>query len=351
MIKRKKTREVKIGSVKIGNLHPIAVQSMTKTKTSNWQKVLKEIRRLEIAGCEIIRLAFKDFEDIEVIPKLKERSKVPLVGDFHFDYRLAIEGIKRGLDKIRINPANIKEKWQLREICLWARDKGIPIRIGLNTGSFRSYRRERLFSLLEKTVSLLERNHFSSIVISAKTPSPMATIAIYEKISKDYPYPLHLGLTEAGLPFEGGIRTALSFAPLLLKGIGDTLRVSLTGDAVWEVEAAYEILQGLGLRKKKPIFITCPTCGRCQVNLIKIAQAVKRELKRTKPALAGLRIAVMGCEVNGPGEASQADFGIACGKDSGLIFKKGKVVRKVRAEGLVEEFVKLILEDKTSPLT
>lgn len=316
---------------------------MIKTKTSNGQKVLREIKRLEMADCELIRLAFKDFADIEVIPKLKERTRVPLIGDFHFNYRLAIEGIKKGLDKIRINPANIKERWQLKEICLWAKEKEIPIRIGLNTGSFSHYRKEKLFSLLSQTINLFERNHFSSIVISAKTPDPIETVAIYEEISTTYPYPLHLGLTEAGLPFEGAIRSALSFAPLLLKGIGDTIRVSLTGDPVLEVEAGYEILQGLGLRRKRPVFITCPTCGRCQVNLIKIAQAVKRKLKGVKKFL---RIAIMGCEVNGPGEARQADFGIACGKDGGLIFKKGKVVKKVRAKGLVENFVKLILEDQ-----
>ncbi len=341
--KRRPTKEIKIGRIKIGNFNPIRVQSMTKSKTANWLKVVKEIKRLELANCEICRLAIKDEEDLEAIPKIKAKTTLPLVGDIHFNYQLAIEGIKRGLDKIRINPANIKEEWKWREICRLARDKEIPIRIGLNTGSFRtSSYHDKLFSLLDKVVNQFEKNHFSLIVISAKTTIPQELIEINRKISEKYPYPLHLGLTEAGLPFEGGIRSALSLAPLLLEGIGDTMRVSLTGDSVLEVDAAYEILQGLGLRQIKPIFISCPTCGRCEVNLIKVAKEVKRELKDLKRYL---RIAVMGCEVNGPGEASQADYGIACGRNSGVIFQKGKIIKKEKAGRLVKEFVRLIRGD------
>jgi len=343
VIKRRETREVKIGSVKIGNHHPIAVQSMAKTKTAQWQKVVREIKRLEIADCELVRLAIKDEEDISAIPKIKAKTKIPLIGDIHFDYRLAIGGIKAGLDKIRINPANIRKDWQWQEICQLAKERGVPIRIGLNTGSFRRFSKREFFSLLGKMISLFEKNHFFAIVISAKTPDPIATIEIYEKIANLYSYPLHLGLTEAGLPFEGGIRSATAFAPLLLKGIGDTIRVSLTGDPVLEVEAGYEILQSLGLRRKKPIFISCPTCGRCEVDLVKIAQRIKRELSGLKRFL---RVAVMGCEVNGPGEATQADFGIACGKKSGVIFKKAKIIKKVKEGQLVEEFIRLISEEE-----
>ncbi len=342
-IARRQTKEVKIGRIKIGNFAPIRVQSMIKSKTAHWQKAIREIKRLEIADCEIVRLAIKDEGDLAAIPKIKERTKIPLVGDIHFNYQLAIKGIKAGLDKIRINPANIKEGWKLKEISLLARDENIPIRIGLNTGSFRiGGLHSRLFSLLKKTVDLFERNHFFSIVISAKAPSPLETIDIYQKISQEYPYPLHIGLTEAGPPFEGGIRSAVSLTPLLLSGIGDTIRVSLTGDSVKEVDCAYEILQSLGLRKERPVFISCPTCGRCEVNLIKIAREVKRGLKGIKKFL---RIAVMGCEVNGPGEASQADFGIACGKAGGVIFQKGKILKKEKPERLVEEFVQLIRQN------
>ncbi len=313
---------------------------MVKVKTANWQRVVREIKRLELAGCEIVRLAIRDEDDIKFIPKIKERTKIPLVGDIHFQYQLALKGIEAGLDKIRINPGNIKERWQLEEIANLAKDKEIPIRIGLNTGSFRNLTKvSKLFSGLKRTVELFEKKGFFSLVLSAKTPDPLLTIEVYQKIAGDYPYPLHLGLTEAGLPFEGGIRTALTLSPLLRQGIGDTIRVSLTGDAVLEVAAGYEILQGLGLRRERPVFISCPTCGRCQVDLVRIAQMVKRELEGMKRFL---KIAVMGCEVNGPGEAQQADYGIACGRGSGLIFKKGNVLKKMSEKNLIEEFVSLV---------
>ncbi len=342
-----KTIPIIIGSVQIGGNSPIRIQSMVKSKTEDYHAVIKEIKKLENAGCEIVRVAIPNTNAVKNIPKIKKQTKMPLVADIHFDYRLALESIKAGADKIRINPGNIGAEYKIREIIKSAKDKNIPIRIGVNAGSIdksilSKYKYSSITAILEsikKSLDIFEKEDFTNIVLSAKTTDVLETIEVYEKLSELYPYPLHIGVTEAGLPFEGSIRSTTALAILLNKGIGNTIRVSLTGPSILEVEAAKEILASLGKREFGPVLISCPTCGRCDVSLEKIAQQVKKYLKAIKNPI---KVAVMGCVVNGPGEASSADYGVACGKKSGIIFKQGKIVKKVKEEQLVTELIKLI---------
>lgn len=348
---------IRIGSVTIGGNSPIRIQSMVKSKTEDYNAVIKEIKKLENTGCEIVRVAIPNTNAVKNIPKIKKQIKIPLVADIHFDYRLALESIKAGADKIRINPGNIGAECKIREIIKSAKDKNIPIRIGVNAGSIdksilSKYKYSSITAILEsikKSLDIFEKEDFTRIVLSAKTTDVLETIEVYEKLSELYPYPLHIGVTEAGLPFEGSIRSTTALAILLNKGIGNTIRVSLTGPSILEVEVAKEILVSLGKREFGPVLISCPTCGRCEVNLEKIAQQVKKYLKAIKKPI---KVAVMGCVVNGPGEASSADYGVACGKKSGIIFKQGKIVKKVKEEQLVTEFIKLIeYSEKSSNYT
>ncbi len=345
-------RIVKIGDLKIGGKEKILVQSMTKNKTEDYLNLVRELKRLEKGGCEICRIAIKTDKAIENLKKIKEAKiiKMPIVADIHFDYRLALKAIKVGADKIRINPFNITKEKEWREIIKMAKDFNIPIRIGLNAGGIREREKdiERIIlDRLKRTIDFFESENFYDLVISAKISEPLSLINIYEEIDKNYQYPIHLGLTETGLPFEGGIRSGVAMGVLLYKGIGDTIRVSLTGDSLLEVVAGFEILSALNLRNDLPVIISCPTCGRCEVDLENIVKEVKKEIFKLN-IKKKIKIAIMGCEVNGPGEASHADYGIAFGKKSGIIFIKGKIIRKEPKEIIVRKFIELILREKIS---
>lgn len=341
---------VKIGNVKIGGHNPIVVQSMTKTRTSDIKRTVAQIKRMVMAGCELVRLAVVNKNDANALGEIKRQINIPLIADIHFDYRLALMAIDAGVDKIRINPGNITEEWKIAQIIKKAADNSIPIRIGINTGSLpkkimQKYGSPTLEAIIETLNSALEifyKHNFSDIVISAKCADVLETINVYELIHTNFDFPLHLGITESGMLFSGSIRSAVGIGVLLYKGIGNTIRVSLAADPVKEVIAGYEILKSLKLREYGPKLIVCPTCGRCEVNLVKIARLVEKKLNHTKKPLT---IAVMGCVVNGPGEASQADFGIACGKHIGTIFAHGREIKRVPEKKLVDELFEVINEN------
>ena len=349
MIKRRRTRLVKVGSIKIGAKEPVRIQSMAKTDTRDTRKTIAEIKRLERAGCEIVRVAIKDILAARAIKTIKKKIKIPLVADIHFDYRLAIESIKSDADKIRINPGNISKPNELREIMKLAKKRNIPIRIGLNSGSLPqtgTFIRTAL-----KYIKLFERQNFRDIIVSLKSSNVRETVNAYRKLAALCNYPFHLGITAAGPYDKGVIKSSIGIGALLLDGIGDTIRVSLTGDSLLEVIAAKRILQALQLRNFGPDIISCPTCGRCQVALVDIVKKIENSLRFTShPSTAlgtgdsrvmkPITLAIMGCEVNGPGEAREADIGIAFGKNSGLLFKRGKVVKKVKAKNAVKELLR-----------
>ncbi len=347
---RKTKRVVRIGGVQIGGNSPIAVQSMTKTKTKDITKTVNQIKRLERVGCEMIRVAVVNKDDAAALSRIKEGITIPLIADIHFDYRLALKSLDAQVDKIRINPGTIGEAWKVREVMKKAQDCGVPIRIGVNSGSLPAHILKRhkhptptaIVETVRDALAIFQKNSFDNIVISAKGADVMDTVSAYRTLSEEFDYPLHIGITEAGLPFRGGIKSAVGLSILLHEGIGDTVRVSLTSDPVMEVVAAHEILGSLGLRKQNPILISCPTCGRCEVNLEKIARVVDKRLSQYKDYM---KIAVMGCVVNGPGEAREADFGIACGKKVGVIFAKGKEIKRVREARLVDELFEVIDEN------
>ncbi|MGQ9465407.1 MAG: flavodoxin-dependent (E)-4-hydroxy-3-methylbut-2-enyl-diphosphate synthase [bacterium] len=345
-----KTKVVRVGNVKIGGGNPVVVQSMTKTRTSDIKKTVAQIKRLDRAGCELVRLAVVDKNDAYALAEIKKQVKIPLIADIHFDYRLALMAIDAGVDKIRINPGNITEEWKITQIIKKAADFSIPIRIGINTGSlprkilqkYKNASPEAIIETLKNTLEIFYKSNFSDIVISAKCADVIETITVYEVIHDQFDYPLHLGITESGLLYSGSIRSAVGIGILLYKGIGDTIRVSLAAEPVKEVIAGYEILKSLNLREYGPKLIVCPTCGRCKVDLLKIARLVEKRLNHTKKPIT---IAVMGCVVNGPGEASQADFGIACGKGIGAIFARGKEIKRVPEKRLVDELFEVINEN------
>lgn len=337
------TRRVRIGSTAIGGGAPIAVQSMTNTDTRDVDATVAQITALAGAGCDIVRAAVVDQEAALALGKIKEKIQIPLVADIHFDYRLALIAIEQGIDKLRINPGNIGSRPKVEAVVKAAEANQVPIRIGVNSGSLADWAVEKyghtpkamVESALEH-VKILEDFGFTDIVISLKATGVPFTIEAYELISKLVDYPLHVGITEAGTKWFGSIKSAVGIGALLAAGIGDTIRVSLTGDPIEEVKVGWAILQALELRFRGPVFISCPTCGRTKINLEKISEEVEEKLSNlTKP----LKIAVMGCEVNGPGEAKQADLGIAGGNGVGLIFRKGKVIRKVAEEELVNALV------------
>lgn len=344
---RKITREVKVGNKKIGGNNPILVQSMTNTDTHDIEKTIEQIRRLEAEGCDIIRVAVPDMEAAEAIKEIKKNINIPLVADIHFDYRLAIKSIENGVDKIRINPGNIGREEIIKKVVEIAKERGIPIRIGVNSGSlekeilykYKGITAEAVVESALKSVLILEKLGFYDIVISLKTPNVPLTIEAYKLASSKVDYPLHVGITEAGTIEAGTIKSAIGIGTLLYLGIGDTIRVSLTGDPVHEVRVGRQILRSLGLLKEGVEVISCPTCGRTKIDLIKLAQEVE---KRTRHIKKPLKVAVMGCVVNGPGEAKEADIGIAGGDGEGVIFKKGKVYKKVKEEELIEELTKEI---------
>ncbi|MDP2929132.1 MAG: flavodoxin-dependent (E)-4-hydroxy-3-methylbut-2-enyl-diphosphate synthase [Candidatus Omnitrophota bacterium] len=340
MIIRKKTKQIKVGGVKIGSGAPVSIQSMTKVETANVRAVVSQIKSLDGAGCDIVRVAVKTIKDAEAIIDIKRRIKIPIVCDIHFDYRLALECINSGADKIRLNPGNIGKREDIERIVKAAKKRGIPIRIGVNSGSTSI---DFVKSALNY-IKLFEELDFRDIIISLKASDVVKTVEAYRRMAALSDYPLHLGVTASG-PYDSGIvKSSIGIGALLLDGIGDTIRVSLTADPVEEVAAAKRILSSLNLRKFGPEIISCPTCGRCQVDLISIVNKVDNAVRCTQYAVRKkpLTIAIMGCEVNGPGEAREADIGIAFGKSIGMLFKKGKIVKKVSSKNAVKELLSVI---------
>ncbi|OGC10901.1 4-hydroxy-3-methylbut-2-en-1-yl diphosphate synthase [candidate division WOR-1 bacterium RIFOXYC2_FULL_37_10] len=347
MISRKKTKTINIGTVAIGGNNPIAVQSMTKTFTSNVAETVKQIKRLEEAGCQIVRCAVPDTESAYAIDKIKKKIRLPLVADIHFDYKLAIIAAEMGADKLRINPGNIGSLEKIKAVVSAAKERGIPIRVGVNSGSLeKKYKHPTAKALVESALSnvrILEKLGFYNIIVAVKSTSVPVTIEAYRLLSQKVDYPLHIGVTESGIPKIGTIKSSVGIGALLAEGIGNTLRVSLTGDPVEEVRVGYEILKALELVKKGVTIISCPTCGRCKTQMEKVVSEIER---KTRDIIKPLKIAIMGCEVNGPGEAKDADVGLAGGNGSGLIFVKGKIVKKVpesrMTSALLEEIRRLI---------
>ncbi|MCX8094473.1 MAG: flavodoxin-dependent (E)-4-hydroxy-3-methylbut-2-enyl-diphosphate synthase [Candidatus Goldbacteria bacterium] len=343
------TKKVKIGKITIGGGNPVAVQSMTNTKTADIKSTVSQIKRLQEAGCEIIRCSVPDIESALAIKKIKENIKIPLVADIHYDYRLAIESLKNGADKIRINPGNIGNQERLRDVIKIAKSKDAAIRIGVNSGSLKSninYKLKiksknatanQMVASLMEYVEFFENENFSNLVISLKASDVLTTIEAYRLFSKLRDYPLHIGITEAGTELGGIIKSSIGIGILLSEGLGDTIRVSLTADPEMEVYVAYRILNTLGLRRRGIDIISCPTCARTEIDVIKIAHKVE---EMTKNIALPLKVAVMGCSVNGPGEASHADIGITGSKSIGVIFKRGKIIKKVKKKDLLKEFMK-----------
>lgn len=341
------SRQIRVGGVLIGGDAPVSIQSMTNTQTQDVPATLAQIRALATAGCQIVRLAIPNMEAAQAIEALKKDSPLPLVADIHFDHRLALACIQRGIDKIRLNPGNIGGEDRVREVVAACKEKQIPIRIGVNGGSlekevlanYGSVTPEALVESAWHHIRLLHRWDFQDICISLKSSSVPLTLQAYQLMAQQTQHPLHLGVTEAGTPTLGILKSAIGIGGLLAQGIGHTLRVTLTADPVEEIAVAKDILKVLGLRKEGPDLIACPTCGRTNIDLIPLAQEVEERLKSIQKPLT---VAVMGCSVNGPGEAAAADCGIAGGFGEGLLFAKGKIIKKVPQDQLVDELFQLI---------
>ena len=339
-MERKLTREVKIGSLKMGGTHPIIIQSMCNTDTRDVEATVAQILALEKAGCELVRVAIPDMAAADAVGEIKKRIHIPLVADIHFDYRLALRVMELGIDKVRINPGNIGDEARIKQVVDMAKEKQIPIRIGVNSGSLEKELVEKydgvtpqgLVESAMKHVHILEKFGFYDIVVSIKASDVPFSIEAYRLLSEAIPYPIHVGITEAGTPYAGTIKSAVGIGTILAMGIGDTIRVSLTGDPIEEIRAAKEILKSLGLRQFGVTFVSCPTCGRTEIDLISIANEVEEKCRSIQKII---KVAVMGCVVNGPGVAKEADLGIAGGKGVGLVFKKGEIVRKVSEDKLV----------------
>lgn len=340
MITRRKMRQIRVGDIRIGSGAPVSIQSMTKVETSNVSAVVSQIKRLSNAGCDIVRVAVKSIKDAQAVKDIKRKTDIPIVCDIHFDYRLALECIDSGADKIRLNPGNIGKRDEIGMVVRAAKKRKIPIRIGVNSGSTSV---DFVKSALNY-IKIFEDLDFRDIIISLKASDVAKTVEAYRRISALSDYPLHLGVTASG-PYDSGIvKSSIGIGALLLDGIGDTIRVSLTADPVEEVIAAKRILSALNLRKFGPEIISCPTCGRCQVDLISIVNKMEHVVHCTQYAVRKnpFTVALMGCEVNGPGEAREADIGIAFGKNSGMLFKKGKIIKKVSVSNAIKELLALI---------
>jgi (E)-4-hydroxy-3-methylbut-2-enyl-diphosphate synthase len=347
MITRKKTRKVRVGNLFLGGGEPIRVQSMTNTPTEDEKATAKQVEELIEAGCEIVRLAIRSQEALKTLSRLKKKFSVPLVADIHFNYRLALASVEAGADKIRINPGTIGGEEKAKIVVAACQEKEVPIRLGLNSGSLpEPYseikdKAEALVKAALDYLKLFEDQGFNRIVVSVKASTVSETVRAYRLLSQKTDYPLHLGLTEAGPLIPGTVKSTLALGQLLKEGIGDTIRVSLTGNPVNEVRVGFELLKALGLRKG-PDLISCPICGRCEIDLEALVQEVERALWKVPKAI---KVAVMGCSVNGPGEAKEADVGIAGGKNSALLFVRGKVIKKLRYEeilpALLEEIEKI----------
>ncbi|MBU4260118.1 MAG: flavodoxin-dependent (E)-4-hydroxy-3-methylbut-2-enyl-diphosphate synthase [Proteobacteria bacterium] len=340
-INRKKTRQIKVGKVKIGGMAPIAVQSMTNTFTQDIVSTVSQIRRLEKAGCEIIRVAVPDEEAAKAIKSIKKKISIPIIADIHFDYRLAIASARAGADGLRINPGNIGSVKKVKAVVECAKEFNIPIRIGVNSGSLekdilKKYNGASAEAMVESAVRHIESLKsldFHQIKVSIKASDVHRTLEAYRLLSSKTDFPLHVGVTEAGALFPGIVKSSLGIGMLLAEGIGDTIRVSLTRDPAEEVRVGFEILKALNIRRRGPEIVSCPTCGRCKIGLFDIVEQVDKALLTST---LDTKIAIMGCIVNGPGEAKEADIGIAGGDGKGILFKKGKVVKKIPEEKLVE---------------
>ncbi|MBU0728369.1 MAG: flavodoxin-dependent (E)-4-hydroxy-3-methylbut-2-enyl-diphosphate synthase [Proteobacteria bacterium] len=344
MIERIKTRQIWVGNVPIGGNAPIAVQSMTNTDTRDVESTCEQTHRLEQAGCEIIRVAVLDLEAAKAIKSIRENIHIPLIADIHFDSRLAIAAMENGAQGIRINPGNIGGAKKLANVVAAAKTHKIPIRVGVNSGSvekdilkkYGSPTPEALVESALRNIALLEKLDFEDIKISIKSSDAMNTVLAYRKLSQRCDYPLHLGVTEAGGLIAGTVKSSVALGILLSEGIGDTFRISLTRDPVEEIRVAYELLRSLHIRERGPELISCPTCGRCQINLFGLAEQIEKHVQNMTSTL---KVAVMGCVVNGPGEAKEADIGLAGGDGVGIIFKKGKLFKKVPEKQLLEVFL------------
>ncbi|MFA5536174.1 MAG: flavodoxin-dependent (E)-4-hydroxy-3-methylbut-2-enyl-diphosphate synthase [Bacillota bacterium] len=344
---RRKSKEIRVGQVFIGGEHPVSVQSMTNTDTRDIDSTVQQILDLEQVGCEIVRLAVVDEEAAQAIKSIKQRVHIPIIADIHFDHRLALLAMNSGVDGLRINPGNIGSKEKVQQVTAMARDLNIPIRIGVNAGSLEKKLLDQYHGITPEAmvesalghVDILEQSNFRLIKISLKASNVPLMVEAYRSLAKQVPYPLHLGVTEAGTLIVSSVKSSIGLGILLGEGIGDTIRVSITGDPKMEVKIGFEILKALGLREKGVELISCPTCGRCQIDLLKLAVEVEDRLEGIEKPL---RVAIMGCAVNGPGEAKQADVGIAGGKGFGLVFKKGEIIAKVPQTELVDSLFKEI---------
>ena len=347
ILKRRKTKGVKVGPYIIGAGNPIRIQSMTTTRPSDIEETLNQISALEKEGCEMIRVAVPTLEDAKALKIIKGKINIPLVADIHFDYQLAIESIRNGVDKLRINPGNIGDKEKIKAVVAEAKKYNVPIRIGVNAGSLEKEILEKyghptpeaIVESAMKHIQILEALDFYEIIVSLKSSDVLETLKAYSLLSEKVNYPLHIGITEAGTKFGGTIKSSVGIGSLLVLGLGDTLRVSLTGDPVEEIRVAKGILKALNLRSFGINIISCPTCGRCNIDLDKIATAVERRLATINKKIT---VAIMGCAVNGPGEAKEADLGIAGGRNAAVLFKKGKVIRKIPEDQIIEELIKEI---------
>ena len=350
MYKRNDTKNIQVGNINIGGTNEVSIQSMTNTKTKNVEETVKQILELEQAGCQIIRVACLDLEDAEAISEIKKRIHMPIVADIHFDYKIALKAIEAGVDKVRINPGNIGDKDKVKQVVEACKKNNIPIRIGVNAGSLEKDllvegkpTAKAMVESARRHVKILEELDFYDICISLKASDLDLCIDAYREAAKAFQYPLHLGITEAGTAFSGTIKSSIGLGIMLKEGIGNTIRVSLSDDPLEEIKVAKEILKNCGLYNNSPTLIACPTCGRTQIDLIPIAKEVEEFLSTIN---SNITVAVMGCAVNGPGEARNADIGIAGGIDEGLLFKKGEIIKKVPQKEIVnvlkEEILKMI---------
>jgi (E)-4-hydroxy-3-methylbut-2-enyl-diphosphate synthase len=343
----KKTRTIYVRNIPVGGGNPVIVQSMTKTDTADVKSTVRQIKALESSGCEIIRLAVPDKDAAEALGKIKKSITIPMIADIHFNWRLAIEAIRQGVDGLRVNPGNIGAKWKIKEVVRALQDRGIPIRIGVNAGSLEKelllrYGHPTADALVESAarhIRMLEEFHFDAIKVSLKASDVPKTVEAYRLFAERYDYPLHIGISEAGPPSSGIIKSSVGLGILLSEGIGDTIRVSLTTDPKEEVRVAYAILGSLGLRQRGVNIISCPTCGRCKIDLRGLVAKVEKSVKHFRNPIT---IAVMGCVVNGPGEAREADFGVAGGKGRGILFRKGEIIRRVKEEELLDALLEEI---------
>ena len=347
IIRRRKTRQISIGSVKVGGDAPVSIQSMTKTDTRDVRRTVSQVKRLERSGCEIVRLAVVDEEAAQAIAKIKKSISIPLIADIHFHARLALEALESGADGLRINPGNIGGKDRLRTIVQKAKERGVPIRIGVNAGSLEKDlltrhggpTAEAMVTSALRTIGWMETLGFTQIKVSLKASDVRRTLEAYRLFSQKSDYPLHLGITEAGRGLGAIVKSSIGIGLLLNEGIGDTLRVSLTGDPVDEVLVGLEILRALKVRRQGVEIISCPTCGRCEVDLTRVVDRVEKSVRALRVPLT---VAIMGCVVNGPGEAREADVGIAGGKGLGVLFRKGEILRKIREKDFVPALLKEI---------